>query len=82
MPTEWGTVSSKAVTLKRDLEVTVDKQLNRTSQCDAVAKMAHAIRGCINRGVMSRSREVVFTILCGIGETATRTLQTVLASTF
>uniref|UniRef100_K7F0X6 Reverse transcriptase domain-containing protein n=1 Tax=Pelodiscus sinensis TaxID=13735 RepID=K7F0X6_PELSI len=44
---------------ERDLGVTVNHKLNMSEQCDAVAKKANMILGCINRCVVSRTREVI-----------------------
>uniref|UniRef100_A0A803TVT0 Reverse transcriptase domain-containing protein n=1 Tax=Anolis carolinensis TaxID=28377 RepID=A0A803TVT0_ANOCA len=43
---------------EKDLGVLMDK-LNMSLQCDAAAKKADGILACINRGIASRSREVM-----------------------
>lgn len=44
----------------------MDNQLNTSSQCDAMAKRANVILGCINRGISSRRREVILLCLAGV----------------
>uniref|UniRef100_K7EY15 Reverse transcriptase domain-containing protein n=1 Tax=Pelodiscus sinensis TaxID=13735 RepID=K7EY15_PELSI len=44
---------------ERDLGVIVDHKLNRSQQRDAFAKKANMILGCINRCVVSKTREVI-----------------------
>uniref|UniRef100_A0A803SX30 Reverse transcriptase domain-containing protein n=1 Tax=Anolis carolinensis TaxID=28377 RepID=A0A803SX30_ANOCA len=46
-------------TCEKDLGVLVDNKLNMKLQCDVAAKKANGIMACINRGIASRSREVM-----------------------
>ena len=46
-------------TNEKDLGIVVDHKLNMSQTCDAAAKKANAILGCINGSITSKSREVL-----------------------
>uniref|UniRef100_A0A8D0DX11 Reverse transcriptase domain-containing protein n=1 Tax=Salvator merianae TaxID=96440 RepID=A0A8D0DX11_SALMN len=54
-----GGISLSSSTCEKDLGVLVDHRLNMSQQCDAAAKKANTILGCIRRSIESRSREVI-----------------------
>ena len=42
---------------EKNLEVPIDHNLNMSQQCDAAARKENAIFSCINRSIVSTSRE-------------------------
>uniref|UniRef100_A0A803T7N4 Reverse transcriptase domain-containing protein n=1 Tax=Anolis carolinensis TaxID=28377 RepID=A0A803T7N4_ANOCA len=66
-------------TCEKDLGILVDNKLNMSQQCDAAAKKANGILACINRGIASRSREVMLP-LC-LGQTTPGILRPILGTT-
>jgi len=54
-----GTALMESSEGERDLGVLVDSEMTTSQHCALVAKKADGILGCIRRGVVSRSREVL-----------------------
>ena len=56
---KMGDIWLSNTTNEKDLGIVVDHKLNMSQQCDAAAKKANAILGCINRSITSKSPEVL-----------------------
>lgn len=74
---EWQAGSSDS---GKDLSFVVDKQLNITFQCKAVAKQVNESLGWINRRVLSRKKKE-FTPACATVDTQAEILPSVPTST-
>ncbi|CAM4592819.1 unnamed protein product [Lepidochelys olivacea] len=54
-----GTHQLEVAEEEKDLGVLVDHRMTMSHQCDMAMKKAHAVLGCIRRGISSRDKEVL-----------------------
>lgn len=54
----WATWLDSSI-MKRDLGVLVEKRLNMSEQSSVVAKQANRMLSCINKGIVSRGKDVI-----------------------
>ena len=69
------------VTQEKDLEVVIDVGGNQASQCQAARGKANLVLGCIRRGIIYKSKEVVLTLYRNLVRTTSRILCAVLVTT-
>ena len=69
------------VTQEKDLGVVIDTGGKQATQCQAASDKVKRVLGCIRRGIISKSKEVLLTLYRNLVRTTSRTLCTVLVTT-
>ena len=70
------------VTQEMDLGVVIDTGGKQAAQCQAAIGKANGVLGCIRRGIIYKSKEVVLTLYRNLVRATSRILCAVLVTTF
>ena len=71
----------ECVTQEEDLGVVIDREGKQAAQCQAALSIANRVFGCIRRGIIYKSKDVVLTLCRNLVRATSRILCAILVTT-